>query len=127
MRADGGSRLAWGRGIAIAVRTVHLGAMAVLVGGVQLAAPRQALHPWLALTAASGLALLALEARHSRHWPYQARGVLTFLHLGAPALLLVPALPGRAATLAALALGAVGSHLPRAVRKWSFRHRCVVD
>jgi hypothetical protein len=27
----------------------------------------------------------------------------------------------------ALGLGAIGSHLPRGLRKWSFRHSCVVD
>ncbi len=126
MRADG-SRPPLERAISIAVRTAHLGAMAVLVGGVHFAATDAALQPWRALTGATGLVLLVLEARHSRHWAYQARGVLTFLHLAAPALLLVPAVPARAAILAALGLGAVGSHLPRAVRKWSFRHGCVVE
>ena len=127
MGADGQRRGRWERGAGIAVRTAHLAAMAVLVGGVHFAAPGPALHAWRILTAATGVALLALEASHSRHWVYQGRGVLTLLHLSAPVLVLAPAVGGRAATVATLALGAVGSHLPRAVRKWSFRHRSVVD
>jgi 2C-methyl-D-erythritol 2,4-cyclodiphosphate synthase len=117
----------WGRVLGIAVRTAHLGAMAVLVGGIHFAAADPALHAWRVLTAATGLLLLAVEASHSRHWVYQGRGVVALLHLSAPALLLVPAVTGRAAILAALGLGAVGSHLPRAARKWSFRHRRVVE
>jgi hypothetical protein len=115
------------RALGIAARTAHLGAMAVLVGGVVLAAPAPTLHAWRVLTAATGLVLLALEASHSRHWVYQGRGILTILHLSSPALLLLPAVTGRAAIVAALGLGAVGSHLPRAARKWSFRHRRVVE
>ena len=43
------------------------------------------------------------------------------------ALVVVPPASGRVATMAALTLGAVGSHLPRSLRKWSFRHNRVVD
>jgi hypothetical protein len=125
---EGGQRRGrWERAAGITVRTAHLAAMAVLVGGVHFAAPASALYAWRVLTAATGIALLVLEASHSRHWVYQGRGVVTILHLSAPVLLLAPAVSGRAATLATLAVGAVGSHLPRAVRKWSFRHRSVVD
>jgi hypothetical protein len=101
--------------------------MAVLVGAVELAAPAQALHGWRAATAATGLALLVVEASHSRHWAYQGRGVVTLLHVAALGLFFVPALAGRPAAVAALGLGAIGSHLPRGLRKWSFRHRCVID
>jgi hypothetical protein len=101
--------------------------MAVLVGGVYFAAADPALHAWRAITAATGLALLLTEVSHSRHWAYQGRGVVTILHVGALALLVVPAVSGRIAMMAALVLGAVGSHLPKSLRKWSFRHRRVVD
>jgi hypothetical protein len=119
-------RLSKERAIGIALRTGHLGAMAVLVGGAYFAAADPALHAWRALTGITGVALLATEVRHSRHWVYQGRGVVTLLHVAALALLFVPG-AGRVATMTALALGAVGSHLPRSVRKWSFRHRRVVD
>jgi len=118
-------RPGWERAAAIVVRTAHLGAMAVLVGGVYFSAPDAALGLWRVLTVATGAALIVLEASHSRHWVYQGRGVATLLH-GAAALLLA-AVSGRAATGAALAIGAAGSHLPRAIRKWSFRHRRVIE
>lgn len=127
MAARDGGRPGWARAIEIASRTAHLGAMAVLVGGVFLAPGAPALGAWRTVTGATGLVLLATEVRHSRHWPYQGRGVLTLLHVAALALLLVPGASPRAAVMAALALGSVGSHLPKSVRKWSLRHRRVVD
>ena len=127
MAAPESFRSARARAIGISLRTAHLGAMAVLVGGVYFAAADPALHAWRAITAATGLALLLTEVSHSRHWAYQGRGVVTILHVGALALLVVPAVSGRIAMMAALVLGAVGSHLPKSLRKWSFRHRRVVD
>jgi hypothetical protein len=121
------SRSPWARAVGIALRTGHLAAMALLVGGLHFAAPDPALETWRALTVATGLGLLLVEVSHSRHWVYQGRGVVTLLHVGSLGLLLVPAAGGRGAWVTALGLGAIGSHLPRALRKWSFRHRRVVD
>jgi hypothetical protein len=115
------------RAIGIVLRTAHIGAMALLVGAQQFAAPDATLGLWRTLTAATGLALLVSEMSHSRHWIYQGRGLTTCAHVGALALVLASASLGRYATLAALAIGSVGSHLPRTLRKWSFRHRRVVD
>jgi hypothetical protein len=121
------SRTGWARAAGIALRTAHLAAMALLVGAVHLAPPGAALEPWRAITVGTGLLLLALEASHSPHWVYQGRGVATVLHVVALGLVAVPVAGPRAATLAALGIGAVGSHLPRVLRKWSFRHRRVVE
>jgi hypothetical protein len=121
------SRTPAARALGVVLRAGHLGAMAVLVGGVHFAAPEPALHAWRAATAASGVALLGLEASHSPHWPYQGRGVLALLHVAAIGLVFVPSLAGGAGLAVALALGAIGSHLPRTLRKWSFRHRRVVE
>ncbi len=115
------------RTLEIAVRTAHIGAMAILVGGHHLGAASAPLVPWSVLTAATGAALLVFEASHSRHWVYQARGVLTLVHVGVVALVALAPSSARVALAAALIVGSVGSHLPRSVRKWSFRHRRVVD
>ena len=72
------------RAIGIALRTAHLGAMAVLVGGIELGAPGPSLRSWQVATFATGAALLASEASHSRHWVYQGRGLATLAHVGAP-------------------------------------------
>jgi predicted LPLAT superfamily acyltransferase len=112
------------RTIGILLRTAHLGAMAVLVGGAWYGLPADALGAPLWATAVTGLGLLASEASHSRHWVYQGRGVMVLAHLGA--LGLARAL-GPSGLMVALVIGAVGSHLPKSLRSWSFRHRTWVD
>ncbi|MBI5069911.1 MAG: hypothetical protein HZB56_16885 [Deltaproteobacteria bacterium] len=114
------------RALSIAARTAHLLATAVFLGGTWLAAGDPALRAWWLLSAGSGAVLLLTEASHSRHWVYQGRGLATLLHVALLGLLAVEG-AGRAATAAALIVGAVGSHLPRSLRKWSFRHRRVVE
>jgi hypothetical protein len=113
------------RTVEIAVRTAHVGAMALVVGGHHFSAASSSLRAWYVLTAVTGVALLASEASHSRHWIHQARGVLSLAHVGVIAL--VALAPAPVVLAAALIIGSIGSHLPRTVRKWSFRHRRVVD
>jgi hypothetical protein len=113
------------RSLAIAARTVHLLAMAGYLGTL-LQGRREGRGQWRLATTLSGAVLLATEASHSRHWPYQGRGLLTLAHVG---VLLLGHLSDRAATpvaIAALVIGAVASHLPRWIRKWSLLHRRVV-
>jgi hypothetical protein len=114
------------RVVAIALRTGHVAAMTGVVGGVWLGAPHADIRPWAALTALTGLGLVATEVAHGREWPFQGRGVASILHL---AVLAAAALPGAApgATMTALVIGMAGSHMPRGWRKWSFRQRRVVD
>ena len=114
------------RTISVAVRTAHVGAMAVVVGGSHFSAPRASLGTWILSTVVTGLALLATEMRHSRHWILQGRGVIALAHLAPLALLAVDGME-RAALAGALIVGAVGSHLPRSVRKFSLRHGRVVE
>ena len=115
------------RSIEIAVRTAHIAAMALLAGGHHFGAAPPSLRVWGVLTAATGAVLLAGEASHSRHWVYQARGVISLVHVGVLALIALAPSSARAAVVAAMIIGSVGSHLPRGVRKWSLRHRRPVD
>jgi hypothetical protein len=124
---EGASWTAGARSFNIAVRTAHIGAMALLVGGRFFAVEHGPLRLWYALTSLTGLALLGSEASHSRHWVYQTRGLVVLAHLGAFALVAVAPRWARPALVAALVMGSVGSHLPKAVRKWSLRHRRVVE
>jgi len=112
-RRSGSARL-----LDVLVRTAHLGAMAGLCGGLLFDAPAPALRPWLLATAATGLVLLASEASHSRRWVFQGRGLFALGHVLAILLLAWLGASGAGALLA-LAIGAVGSHLPRSVRLWS--------
>lgn len=113
------------RALAIAARSAHLLAMAGYLGG-RLARPGVTPVRWRTATTLTGAVLVASEASHSRHWPYQARGLLVLAHVGILPLghrwrrLAAPVAIG------ALVIGAVGSHLPKSIRKWSLRHRRVV-
>lgn len=112
--------------VALVLRTAHLFTMAVFVGGVWLAAGDEAVRPWRDGAVLSGVALLATEASHSRSWLLQVRGLAALLHVASLALLAVGGLD-RTATALAVVVGAAGSHAPKAIRKWSVRHRAVVD
>lgn len=114
------------RALSIVARTAHLLAMAVFLGGAWLAAGAPSLAAWRMLAAVTGAVLLLTEASHSRHWVYQGRGLAVLLHVGLLGLLWVDGM-GRFATGAALVVGAAGSHMPRSLRKWSLRHRRVVE
>jgi hypothetical protein len=115
------------RAVAIAARTAHLGAMAMYLGSRAFGAPDSATRRWRWATTVTGATLLATEIAHSPgNWPHQSRGVLTIAHVGIlPAGHLTPsmALP---VAVAALLLGAIGSHLPRSIRRWSVLQRRVV-
>jgi len=114
------------RAIAVVLRTAHLLAMAVFVGGAFAGTPDASVRIWRLLAFATGAALLASELSHGRHWLYQGRGVVALAHVGVLALLGVGGMD-RYACAAALVIGSIGSHMPRSLRKWSFRHGRVVD
>ena len=127
MNLPSATRIGRRRSIDIAVRTAHIGAMALVVGGLHFEAASASLRPWHLLTVLTGVALLASEASHSRHWVYQARGLVSLAHVAAVAAIVVAPGVARVAIAAALVIGSIGSHLPRSVRKWSLRHRRIVD
>ncbi len=108
------------RALNIALRTLHLGAMAVLTGGVAFGVPAAALSDVTFYTVATGAALLLSEMSHGKGWLVEGRGLLALAHVGAAGALFAAGQP-RAGAGAALVVGAVGSHLPKALRKWSLR------
>jgi hypothetical protein len=108
------------RAVNIALRTVHLGAMALLTGGVAFGVPAESLSTATVLTVASGAALLLSEMSHGKGWLGEGRGILALAHVGAAGALFAAG-QGRAGAATALVVGAVGSHLPKSLRKWSLR------
>ncbi len=114
------------RAVGIVLRTAHLFAMALFLGGIHLGGAEASIRAWRIFTVATGAALLLVEMSHGRQWIFQVRGLATVAHVAVLALLAVGGLD-RTATTAALVIGAVGSHLPRSVRKFSVRHGRVVD
>jgi len=111
----------------VGARTVHLAAMALVLGGVAFAAPERALVLPIALTLASGLLLLGIDLWKGGGYFTQGNGVAVLLKL---ALLgLGQLLPAARLEwyLAATAVASIGSHMPRTWRHWSFLHRRVIE
>lgn len=107
----------------VGLRAAHLLATGVYVGGLAWDVPCERLRPWRNATIATGAGLLVAEASASPNWPHQFRGLTTVAHLAVLApIRLWPAVAGPAAVAATL-IGAVGSHLPRSIRKWSVLRR----
>jgi hypothetical protein len=110
---------AWTRALDVALRTAHVAVAGVLFGGTVFGVPFYRLLSWHHLAIATGGALIASEVCHRRHWPYQGRGLMVFLHIGFLGLIhLRPDLRVPALT-AALVFGMVGSHMPKNLRYWS--------
>jgi len=112
-------RPAWTRLLDIVLRTAHVVVISILFGGFVFRIPVGQILPWQYLVVASGLALIASEVAHHRHWPVQARGGLVVLHAGL--FVLVCFRPGLALPCL-LVVGMAGSHMPKKFRYWSFIH-----
>ena len=111
----------------IAIRTTHIAATAVLVGGHAFDAPRRDLVPILWLSIGTGGALVFLEAFSVRlRWLVQGRGLMVLAKLAL--LLLVPlAWSSRLPILlAVIVLASVGSHMPARFRYYSVVERRVL-
>ena len=114
------------RACQVAARTVHVAAMGLVLGGVAFRAPEEALQVPIALTIASGLALLGIDLWKSGDYVFQGNGLAVLLKLALLGLGLL--FPGARLEwyLAAAAVASVGSHMPRAWRHWSFLERRVL-
>jgi hypothetical protein len=99
-------------------RTVHLIAIAGLVGGHMFSAPLAPLRLLLYLSIVTGVAMCALEAYPNRHFFYEGWALLLWLKL--VVLMLVPVLwsARKPILIVALVIASLGSHMPRALRHW---------
>jgi hypothetical protein len=124
--------MAWmlnARTINILVRTAHIAAMGVLLGGHAFDLPRERLLLSLWLTIGTGVALALLEAGPSLLWLHQGRGLMTLAKLGL--LCAVPFLWNHwhlrlIVMLAAVAIASIGSHMPARFRYYSVIHTKVI-
>ncbi len=104
----------------VLARTVHLVAMALVVGGVASGSGAREMAAPLALTVASGLVLLGIELWMTGAYLIEGAGfaVLAKLALLGAGLLIQGV---RLEThLAAIAAASIGSHMPKTWRQWSF-------
>ncbi len=116
----------------IALRTAHIAAMGVLLGGYAFNVgqfDKSLLLPSLLLTAGTGVALGALEAGPRLIWFHQGRGLMTLAKLGL--LCAVPLLEDRPAARLTVLLGvvvmaSVGSHMTARWRYYSVIYKEVL-
>jgi hypothetical protein len=115
-------RPAWMRWLDITLRTGHIGAAALLFGGVFFHVPFAQLYLWHHLTIATGVGLVVLELVQDRNWIHQGKGLMTLVHIGLAGS--VHLRPDLAILLlwAMLVTGCIGSHMPRRFRHWSILH-----
>jgi TctA family transporter len=122
-----GRRPLWTRFVDIALRTAHILAVSILLGGEVFNIPASQLLPLQRLTVVTGVALIVSEIFHRPHWATQIRGVMVFVHAGLLGLaifrpdLAVPCL------ITALVVGMAGSHMPKIIRHWSYTLRRVEE
>lgn len=115
------------RPLRTSLRTLHLIAFGALYGGHVFAVSPERLIPALAATLASGGALAALEMYRTPVWPVQVRGVATFVKVLLVAAVGVWWNAGVWLLTAAIAIGAVVSHMPGKYRYYSLLHGRVAE
>jgi len=123
MRFLSGSRV-----MSIALRTLHLAAFGMLLGGHAFALDGDRLIPYLWVTIVSGLGLIALEIYAvGFYWVFLGKGIMVLVKLGL--LLLIPFFwEARVALLLlVVAIASIGSHMPARYRHYSILHRQVIE
>lgn len=110
----------------VALRTLHLMAFGILVGGHFWGVPTESLYPALWATVVSGGALMGLEIYQNVQWLFLVKGLVVLAKLAL--LLLVPFFwEARVPLLlAVVALSSVGAHMPARFRHYSVLHRRVL-
>lgn len=111
----------------VALRTVHLMAFGLLLGGHAWEVEADRLLAALWVTVLSGAALMGLELVKSLEWLFLGKGVMVLAKLAL--LLLVPVfwearLP---LLLAVVGVASVGSHMPARFRHYSLLRRRVLE
>jgi len=115
------------RALNIALRTLHIAAMGVLLGGHAFDVAPERLYVSLWLVVGTGVALTALEAWPRWSWFHELRGVMTMVKVAlmcAVPLVWEYRLP---LLLAVVVMGSVASHMPRRFRHYSLLHRRVIS
>jgi hypothetical protein len=109
------------RALGIALRTVHIATFGTLLGGHVFAADPDRLWPFLAATALSGLALVALELASTCEWLLEGRGLAVAAKLAVLAAVPLFWEQRVALLLAVVVIASVTSHMPARFRHRSFR------
>jgi hypothetical protein len=114
--------------MSIALRTLHLAAFGMLLGGHAFGVEAERLLASLYLTIGSGLGLMALEIYAvGLYWLLLGKGIMVLVKLAL--LLLIPFFwEARVAfLLLVMGIASVGSHMPARYRHYSFLHGGVIE
>jgi hypothetical protein len=104
----------------VALRTVHIAAMALVLGGAAFRVPDRETFVPLLLTVGSGVLLLAVDLAKSCVFLYQGAGVASLVKLALVGLGYHLPESRLAFYLAAMVVGSIGSHMTSSWRHWSF-------
>jgi hypothetical protein len=110
----------WARPAQLVLRSLHIAAMALVVGGIPFGADFQALRVPILVTVMSGVLLFAIDLARDMAILVQGSGVAVLLKLG---LLAAGAFQPAARLpwyLAATLVASIGSHMPGSWRHFSF-------
>jgi len=116
------------RAMSIALRTLHLAAFGMLLGGHAFGVEAERLLASLYLTILSGLGLMALEIYAvGLYWLILGKGIMVLVKLAL--LLVIPFFWEARVALLLLVMGiaSVGSHMPARYRHYSLLHRGVIE
>lgn len=112
-------RLSWARPVQVALRTAHVAAMALVLGGLAFGVPDARLHAAGVVTVASGVGLLAVELARTGVFLYTGAGVASLVKLALLGLGIAFPEARFELYLAATILASVGSHMSGRWRHWS--------
>lgn len=110
----------WARPTQLVLRSVHIAAMALVLGGLPFGADYQALRGPILATVASGLLLFAIDLARDAAILLQGSGVAVLLKLGLLGLGLLQPSARLPWYLAATLVASVGAHMPKHWRHFSF-------
>ena len=113
-------KLTWGRPLQVGLRTVHLVAMAMVLGGLGMGGTHDTLLLWILATLVSGILLLGVDLWKSCRFLEEGAGVAVLVKL---ALLGLGNLFPAARLewyIAATAVASLGSHMGSSWRHFSF-------
>jgi len=108
------------------LRTAHLMAISVLVGGHAFNAPVSALRPLLYVAVATGLGMIFLEAYPSLNFLFEGWGLLLFAKLALLCWIPFAWKQRLPILLTVVAIASIGSHMPARFRHYSLLYRRVI-
>ncbi len=113
-------RMTWSRAAQVALRSVHIAAMGLVLGGIWLGGGYERLRGAILLTIASGLLLAVIDLAKGPAFLLQGSGVALLLKLALLGLGCWFAGVRLQWYLAATVVASIGSHMPGAWRHFSF-------